>query len=175
MTADNLPSRFTLRLGHPETDGAPDPLQHPEFYEGVVARRVFAYLVDLGAMAIIWVGLWVVLGILNLVTFGVFSWLMALILALVPAAYHVLQVGGPKGATIGMRLFDLQVRTIDNRPPSHLHALVQVIVFLLSVPPTMGLILLFVFFNRHRRTIHDLFSNTVLLRRRRAPVAAPAY
>ena len=48
---------------------APDPLDHPEYYEGVVPRRIVAHLVDLCLILLLigFVGLiFVLLGVISL-------------------------------------------------------------------------------------------------------------
>ena len=103
--------------------------------------------------------------LVNIVTFGLLSPLVILLLAILAPAYHVLTVGGPRAATPGMRLMGVEVRCFDGQPPTWLHALVQIVLFYLTVPATGGLVLLAVLFNRHRRTLHDLLSNLIVLRR----------
>ena len=51
------------------------------------------------------------------------------------------------------------------QPPSLLQALVQTILFYLTVPTTGGLALLVVFFLPRRRALHDLLAGTQILRR----------
>jgi fatty-acyl-CoA synthase len=46
-----------------------------------------------------------------------------------------------------------------------LAALIQIVLFYFTVSVTGGLVLLVVLFNRHRRTLHDILSHLVVLRR----------
>jgi uncharacterized RDD family membrane protein YckC len=163
MAQSDLPVPFTLRLN---TAGAtPDPISEPRYYDGLLSRRVFAYGIDLILIFMLWMAA-VALGlIVKIVTFGLLTPLVVLALAVLAPAYHVLTVSGPSRATIGMRIMDLEVRTFDGGRPSWLHALIQIVLFYVSVSVTGGLVLLVALFNRHRRTLHDILSHLVVLRR----------
>ena len=127
MAQSDLPVPFTLKLNAGGT--TPDPISAPQYYDGLLSRRL-------------------VLG-----------------LAILAPAYHVLTVSGPGSATLGMRIMGLEVRTFDGGRPSWLHALIQIVLFYVTMSVTGGLILLVVLFNRHRRTLHDILSHLVVLRR----------
>jgi uncharacterized RDD family membrane protein YckC len=165
----NLPMRLSLGSSRPGA-GIPDPLRNGEFYQGVLFRRIVAYLVDLVLIGAIYVAAFLSGLMINLATFGLMSALIVVMLACVAPAYHVLTVGGPAAATPGMRLLGLEVRSFDGNQPDKLQAFIQIALFYVTVPTTGGWILLFALFNRYRRTLHDLLSNTVVLRRLRQPV-----
>src|SRR5262249_30996178 len=94
-------------------------------------------------------------------------------LLLVPLAYHTLLLSGPRAATIGMRCFDLELRSWHGERPSFLQALAQTALFYLTVGATCSLILIFALFNRRKRTLHDVLAGTVMIRSPRwAGVAA---
>jgi uncharacterized RDD family membrane protein YckC len=46
-----------------------------------------------------------------------------------------------------------------------LQALIQTVLFYITVGATCSLVLLLVLFNRHKRTLHDMLSGTVVVRR----------
>lgn len=145
---------------------APDPYAHPEAYDGILSRRVFAYLIDVLIIAVIAAILWFVLGIATVLTFGLLAPLKAFVLVLLPFCYHILLIAGADAATIGMRLMDIEVRSFeDGRRPSLGQAAVQVVVFYGSVALTSTLILLWALFNQRQRTLHDYVAGTVVLRR----------
>ena len=163
MAQSDLPVPFTLRLN--SAGATPDPISEPQYYEGLLSRRVFAYGIDLVLIFLLWIGVFALGLVVKVITFGLLSPLVVLVLAVLAPAYHVLTVSGPSRATIGMRIMDLEVRTFDGGRPSWLHALIQIVLFYLSVSFTGGLVLLVVLFNRHRRTLHDILSHLVVLRR----------
>ena len=91
--------------GHP-----PEPFAAPEYYRGVLVRRVFAYWVDLLCIGLLIALAWVLLWSLAIASLGLLSPLL-LILGLIPVLYHTLSIGGPRSATPGMRLTGVEVRS----------------------------------------------------------------
>jgi uncharacterized RDD family membrane protein YckC len=142
----------------------PDPDAFPELYEGILPRRVFAYFVDLLCIAAIAAGIWIVFAVLWLLSFGLLGPLLWFLFGLIPLAYHTLQLAGRRSATLGMRLFDLELRSATGDRPGFLQALAQTGLFYISVGATGSLILLVTLFNRRRRTLHDWLSGTLMVR-----------
>lgn len=146
-----------------------DAWAHPEYYQGVTIRRVLAYLVDVVIVALLAVAVWVATGMLTLLSFGLLFPLQALAVALVPLAYHSLLIAAPGSATLGMRLFNLQVLSIapdfdaGGGRPSLFQAIIQVVAFYGSVAATGTLILIVALFNARRRTLHDWLAGTVVV------------
>ncbi len=154
--------------------GAPDPIAFPQYYAGVVARRVLAYLVDVVLIALLWGVLWLLVGSLTVISLGLLGPLLWPSLALVPLAYHTLLIGGEESATIGMRLFGIEVRTWDGRRPGYLQAALVTIVFYVSVALTGWLVLVVALFNNQRRTLHDYLCGTIVINGLRwSPAPAP--
>lgn len=148
----------------PDPGPGHQPVVDPALTGSVIARRVMAYLVDLVVIALLFGLAWSILLGATVLTFGLASPGFGL-LVLLPAAYHTLTIG-LQGATWGQRLFGLCVTDLSLRPPTLLQALILTALFYLTVPPTGGLVLLAVFFLRHRRTLHDLLAGTLVVRRR---------
>ena len=154
---------------HADRFAMPDPAAFPEVYQGVLWRRVLAYMVDLMFIAIIAVGVWVVFAVLWLLSFGLLGPLLWFLFGLVPLAYHTLLLSGSRSATFGMRCFDLELRSVTGERPSFLQALIQTALFYATVGMTCSLILLVALFNRRRRTLHDFLAGTVMVRTLPAP------
>ena len=148
--------------------GMPDPAVRPELYDGVLWRRIFAYLIDAFCIGLIMALVWCLFAFLTLVSFGALSpvWFA---FGFVPLAYHALLVSGRHGATFGMRAFDLQLRSWTGERAMFLQGLLHAFLFYLTIGPTGGLILLFALFNRRKRTLHDVCAGVLLVR---APHAA---
>jgi uncharacterized RDD family membrane protein YckC len=142
----------------------PEPYASAEFYEGVIWRRVVAYGVDLFILGIVAVFAWIALGALTVLSFGLLSPLW-LLYGLIPVAYHTLLLAGPRSATLGMRLFGIELRSWTGERPLLLQALIQTVLFYLSIAATCSLILLVALFNRRRRTFHDFLAGTMVIRR----------
>lgn len=128
----------------------PDPAR----LRGLVWRRVFGYFVD---VLIISVVTWVIILIA--------SPFWPVVLTLIPLSYHSLQIGGPQSATFGQRLFGVEVRRLDGGRPELLQAIVQTVLFYVSVTLLTPLVLAVALFNRRRRALHDILAGTLTLRR----------
>jgi uncharacterized RDD family membrane protein YckC len=145
----------------------PDAAVSRDMLDGVLWRRVVAYLVDLVVLGIAAVVLWVVLLIpATVLSLGLLTGPLILLFGLIPLAYHIVLVGGRYAATLGQRLMDLRVMdSSTGGRPDHAQAGVQCVLFYVTLALT-GFLLLFVFFNPQRRTLHDWLSGTVVVRRR---------
>jgi uncharacterized RDD family membrane protein YckC len=154
-------------FGYAATDdyGMPDPAAVPEAYEGVLLRRVLAYFVDLCVIGVLAVLFWIVFAMLWVLSLGLLGPILWFLFGLIPLAYHTLLLSGPRSATIGMRLFDLELRSVTGERPGFLQALAQTALFYITVGATCSLILLVALLNRHRRTLHDLLAGTIMVRR----------
>ncbi|HEY1363306.1 MAG TPA: RDD family protein [Xanthobacteraceae bacterium] len=146
-----------------------DPVAAPELFEGVLARRCIAFLVDLVILVVpvLLAGLFI--AIFGLVTLG-FGWLLFWILP--PAViiwgicYYGLTFGGAASATIGMRVMDIELRTWYGAPAYFVLGAVHGILFWLTVSWLTPLILLVAFFSSRRRLLHDLLVGTVVINNR---------
>ncbi len=132
---------------------------------GVLWRRVLAYGVDL-----VMIGLLISLAFLALSPFfilslGLLSVPILLVIGLIPLTYHTLLIGGSGAATYGQRLFGLIVVAGGGGRPSYLQALALTVLFYLSISLTSFLILAVMLFTRYRQGVHDLLTDTVVLRR----------
>ena len=144
--------------------GMPDPATLPEAYDGVIWRRTLAYFIDLCCIGVLAVLLWIIFAVLWLVSFGLLGPVLWFLSGLIPLAYHTLLLSGRRSATWGMRCFDVELRSVTGERPGFLQALAQTALFYITVGATCSLILLFVLFNRRKRTLHDLLAGTVLVR-----------
>jgi len=143
-----------------------NPAANPELFEGVLARRVVAFLIDFVIIAVP-VGLaYIFTFIFTIVTLGlgvVLFWLLppaAVIWALI---YFGLTLGGPSSATIGMRVVDLEMRTWYGAPAYFVLGAVHTIAFWFTVSFFTPFILLVAFFNERRRLLHDILLGTVII------------
>jgi uncharacterized RDD family membrane protein YckC len=144
--------------------GAFQTVRDDEFVEGVLTRRFLAWLVDALLIALIVAILWCFLFLFGLLTLGLGFGAMA-VLPIVPFLYHFLCLLRPSSATPGQGLLGLTVRRdSDLGPPTGLQALVFTVVLYLTLA-TSGLLLLIAFFTVRHRTLHDLASDLVVVRR----------
>jgi len=162
-----------------------DPALNPELFEGVLARRVLAFLIDFIVISIP-----VVLAAMFIFVFGIITlglgfmlyWLLSPAAVVWALVYFGLTLGGERSATIGMRVMDLEMRTWYGGPAYFLLGAVHAIGFWFSVSFFTPLILLVPFFNIRRRLLHDMVLGTVVinnaaraaaLRPSMAPTGAP--
>jgi uncharacterized RDD family membrane protein YckC len=143
-----------------------DPVAHPELFDGVLARRVVAFFIDLIILSIPAMFLAVFLFVFAVVTFGLGA---PLLLLLWPAIviwalfYYGFTFGSPHSATIGMRVMDLEMRTWYGAPAYFVLGAVHGLLFWLTIIWLTPLILLVGFFNERRRLLHDLLLGTVVI------------
>jgi hypothetical protein len=79
----------------------PEPMDWPELYEGLLRRRVFAYLIDLLCIGVIAAVLWVVFVVLTVLSLGLLGPVLWFLFGLIPLAYHTILLSGrarPRGA-----------------------------------------------------------------------------
>lgn len=142
-----------------------DAFSDPTLFDGVLWRRVAAYLIDITVLVAVLLLYKIAVGLLVVVTFGLLAPLLILIGAAIPAAYHTLTVGGARSATLGMRACGLEVRIWNGGKPGYLQALLHAAAFYVTVGFTGGLILLWPLFSNRSRCLHDLVCGTVVVRR----------
>ncbi len=144
-----------------------DPVTNPELFEGVLARRVVAFLIDVVIIVIPVLFATMFVLVFGLVTFGL-GWALFWPL-LTPAAviwaicYYGMTFGSPASATIGMRAMDLEMRTWYGAPAYFVLGAVHAVVFWITVSVLTPLILLIGFFNERRRLLHDILVGTVVI------------
>jgi uncharacterized RDD family membrane protein YckC len=129
------------------------PLDEDLLIEGVVTRRVFAWLIDVLLIMLIVVALWFALVLFGLLTLGLGLPLLGIL-------------AGPASATPGQQALGLIVRRNDDLGrPTPVQAVICTLLFYVTLA-TSGLLLLVALFTVHRRTLHDLLSGLVVVRTR---------
>ncbi|SMQ62735.1 Uncharacterized membrane protein YckC, RDD family [Devosia lucknowensis] len=149
----------------PDRPSLPDPATAPELFEGLLTRRVMAYLIDLvliGAIALVLGMAGIILGFL---TFGL-AW-MALVFV-VPAAiviYYGMTLGSPKRATVGMQVMDIVLTPTRGQPLDGWMAIFHAALFWLTFWISWPITILFALFTPRRQMIHDLIMGTLMVRK----------
>src|SRR6516162_2055501 len=136
-----------------------DPAVDPELFEGVLPRRLVAWVIDVVVLAIPLIVAWVFIFAFGILTLG-FGWalfhLMPLVSLLWALFYYGYTLGGPACATIGMRAMDLELRTWYGAPSYFVLGAVRAVVYWISVSMLTPLILVVGFFNSRGRLLHDI-------------------
>ncbi len=128
--------------------------------EGVRYRRVVAVGLDFFLVSMMSAAIFVGLFVLS---FGMSAFLLPPLLPLVAFFYNGLTVSGPRMATPGMALMDLEMRTTAGAPVEFLQAAVHAVLFYVSwlFPP----VLIVSLFAHDKRCLHDMLSEVIVLRR----------
>lgn len=139
-----------------------DPDRFPELFEGVLGKRIMAFLVDWALLAIITVFLTIVFAILGIFTLGLLWPLLGPLAPAVWLAYFAFTIGGPSSATPGMRFTGIQVRTWDGARPGIVQGGLQALAFYITWVVTVFVVLV-PLFNQRRRCLHDYLIGTVVI------------
>lgn len=162
--SDSGPKRIGLNVE--VKPHAYDPATQPELFEGVLARRVVAFCIDVVVIAVPLIFVAIFIFMFGLVTLGL-GWFLflfygpiAVIWALV---YYGMTFGSPASATIGMRMVDLEMRTWYGAPCYFVLGAVHAIAFWLTVSFLTPFVLLVALFNDRRRLVHDILLGTIVI------------
>jgi uncharacterized RDD family membrane protein YckC len=143
-----------------------DPATQPELFEGVLARRVVAFIVDFVIISIP-----VVLAAMFIFAFGIVTlglgfalyWLLPSATVIWAIVYFGVTLGGPASATLGMRVMDLEMRTWYGAPAYFVLGAVHAVAFWFTVSFFTPFVLLVAFFNERGRLLHDIILGTVII------------
>jgi len=143
-----------------------DPAANPELFDGVLARRFVAFVIDVVILAIPLIIAWVFIFVFGIVTLGL-GWalygLMSPIAVVWALFYYGTTLGGPASATIGMRAMEIEMRTWYGAPAYFVLGAVHAIVFWISVSVLTPFILVVGFFNVRHRLLHDMLVGAILI------------
>jgi uncharacterized RDD family membrane protein YckC len=155
-----------------------DPYSQPDLFRGVLTRRTIAFLIDLVVLSLPIVLAVLFIAVFGLVTLGLgwaLFWLVSPASVIWALVYYGASLGGPRSATIGMRVMDLEMRTWYGAPSYFLLGAMHAVLFWISVSVLSPLVLLIGFFNGRRRLLHDMVLGTVVINTSmRSPVGQPA-
>jgi uncharacterized RDD family membrane protein YckC len=143
-----------------------DPQSNPELFEGVLARRVVAFIIDLIIIVLPLVIAAIFIFFLGLITFRLgwaLFWLLSPASVIWALFYYGMTLGRPASATIGMRSMDLELRTWYGAPCYFVLGAVHAVVYWISISVLSPVILLVGFFNARRRLPHDMLVGTVVI------------
>ncbi|MBA3516265.1 MAG: RDD family protein [Rhizobiales bacterium] len=141
-----------------------DPAVHPERYEGVRSRRMFAFLIDAAVILSLMLLASLVIAVLGVFTFGLGWFLLPAVWPVVAILYEVLTKGGSASATPGMRFVGIELRTQDGERLNYPIALLHSLGFWFSVTLLTPVILVVSLFTPRKQLLHDLLLGTVAVR-----------
>ncbi len=143
------------------TPGLPDPDYDRAFYDGVPAKRFFAWLVDVAIIATISL-------ILGFLTLTVLLWIWPILYATVAFLYRSATIASGS-ATLGMRLMNLELRNALGQRLSGGEAVFHTGLYLiLSISLVLQLISIgLIGFSRRHQGLHDHVLGTAAINRPR--------
>jgi len=143
------------------TDAGTSPGLRTDALAGVRTRRVLAFCVDVVVVAMLTFAVWFVLGLLTL---GVAWFILPPLFPILAFLYNGVSVSGRNMGTVGMRVFDLEVRMAEDgaRVP-FINAAAQALLYYVSwfFPPVFIVTL----FDAEKRYLHDILAQVVFVRR----------
>lgn len=168
LMTDYGPSFEPSRTGFPfgVRPNAYDPAAEPELFQGVLARRMLAFAIDVVVIAIPLLMAWIFIFVFGLITFGLgwfLFWILSPVSVIWALIYYGMTLGSPASATLGMRAMGLQMRTWYGSPAYFVLGAVHAVVFWISVSILTPLILLLGLFNARRRLLHDFVVGAVII------------
>ena len=143
-----------------------DPIARPELFDGVLSRRIFAFMIDVIIIGLPVVAASIFIFILGIVTLGlgfILFWPLHALTMIWALLYYGFTMGGPSSATFGMRMMDLEIRTWYGAPCTFVLGAVHGAFYWLSVTILTPLILLLGLFTSRRQLLHDLVLGTVVI------------
>ncbi|MGB3502308.1 MAG: RDD family protein [Mesorhizobium sp.] len=152
------PAIETVDLGYrPNLDDA-------RAFDGVLTRRVMAFVVDYILIGILIIPVAIVVGILGVLTLGL-GWMLYPVLGFAVALIYVaMTLGSAKQSTPGMRIFGIRLVRVDGGPIGPMTAMMHTVLFWVGNAVLTPLILLATLFLDGKRTLHDLLLATVVIR-----------
>ena len=143
-----------------------DPATQPELFSGVATKRAIAFLIDLIVISVPVVLGYLFIFLLGFVTFFLgwtlfwLAWPATVVWAIV---YYGATLGGPRSATIGMRVMDIELRTWYGAPGYFVLGAMHAVLFWVSVSFLTPFVVLVGLFNGRRRLLHDIVLGTVVI------------
>ncbi|MEX2519739.1 MAG: RDD family protein [Paracoccaceae bacterium] len=137
--------------------GLPDPETDRQFYEGVPARRLFAFVID---VVLVW-GITLAVGVLTL---GIGFLMLGFVLAAVDFIYRVSTISN-RSATWGMRLARIELRARNGRRFDLAHAAGHTIAFYIALAftPLQLVSVILMAGSAMGRGLHDIpFGSTMI-------------
>jgi uncharacterized RDD family membrane protein YckC len=138
--------------------------RRPPGLKGVLASRIFAFFVDAITISVLFYFFFILLAALGFVTFGLTWFLIPPLFWLTALVYNGVTISGRKRATLGMRLFGIELVGTDGMPLGFLTAAVHAVLFYITVSVLTPFILLIGLVRDDRRMLHDILTGAIALR-----------
>ncbi|WP_319568839.1 RDD family protein [Cohaesibacter marisflavi] len=148
-----------------ERRNAFNPDMHPALFDGILSRRILAFLIDSFLIMLLMIAASLVIAVVGVITFGLGWLLYAALLPIVALPYIGLTLGGYKAATPGMRVMGLEMRLWYGAKPYALLAIMHSLLFWFGNTILTPLIILVGLFTRRKQLLHDMILGTMIMDR----------
>jgi len=142
----------------------PARLDDLRLYEGVLSRRIMAFIIDYMLVALMMIPVAILVFVLGIVTLGLGWALFSILFPAVALIYVWNTLGGVSQATLGMRAMNIRLERLDGKRVDGLLAVVHTVLFWAGNVVLTPLILLATLFLSRKRTVHDLLLGAVVVR-----------
>jgi uncharacterized RDD family membrane protein YckC len=143
----------------------PDPATAPELFEGILQRRVVAFVIDFALLMLLCGLLFAVGVIFGILTLGVGLFALPFVFPLAIVGYYATTLGSPARATLGMRAMDIVLTPTRGAPLDGWKILIHPLVFWVSCWIAWPVSLAIALFTPRREMVHDLVTGTLMVRR----------
>ena len=143
----------------------PDPSTAPQLFDGVLQRRVIAFVIDTVILAVIATVILLVGAIAGIFTLGL-AWLsLPFVIPLAILGYYAMTLGSPMRATVGMSMMDIVLVPARGYPLDRWKILIHPLVFWITVWVAWPVSLFVALFTPRQQMVQDLVTGTLMLRR----------
>ncbi len=143
----------------------PDPSTAPELFDGVLTRRVMAYMLDISILVSVVALFSLISVILGFFTLGIPWVLLPVLIPAIILGYYAITLGSPMRATVGMSVFDIVLVPTRGYPLDGWKILIHPIVFWITVWVAWPISLAVALFTPRQQMVQDLVTGTLMLRR----------
>ena len=140
-----------------------DPIVQPELFDEILGRRMLAFLVDATVIFGLTIAVYGVLFIGGIFTLGLAWLLFGVAFPAVALGYSAFTLSQPPSATIGMRVFELEMRTWYGAPMYGLLGAFHTLLFYFTLSVLTPLVLILPLLNERKRCLHDFLAGTVVI------------
>ena len=139
--------------------GLPDPDRDAHFYEGVPAKRLVAFFID---VVLVW-GLAI---LASLLTLGIGFLILGFLIAVIDLIYRTLTIGSAS-ATLGMRVMGIELRTFNGDRFNTGHAFIHTLLFyaMLAFVVVQIVSVIMMGGTRYGRGLHDFIVGSTMINR----------
>ena len=133
-------------------------------YHEVRRRRMASFIVDYVIIALLCIPAAFLIGFAGIITLGLGWALFVILVPLVAATYVGLTMGGDNQATIGMAMFSLRIRRLDNTRVDATLAILHGVLFWFIHSVLSPFMLFASLFSSRKRLLQDLLLGTEIIR-----------